>query len=288
MKTCYDAAVPPATAPVTDVVLIYCGGDTPHVWTDEEIAAQPARYRLPCWVRSDPGQADAGADAQAFVTWLEAHHVPKLATVVLDLETAVDVAYVEAFGTELHAAGYKVIVYGSIGDAPPNTGVFLNPRLDGYFTAHPGATIIDSQPGVVATQFAYDLDGGAYDLSWIVDDVPLWEPAAAPAPPVPVPPPAPPVPPVPPAPPAPPEGGLGFVLRTLKVVNPSNAAESLTGGDVKSVQELLNAKDGAGLKVDGVYWNATAGAVRNWQARHELNVDGVVGTPQTWPSLIEA
>lgn len=76
-------------------------------------------------------------------------------------------------------------------------------------------------------------------------------------------------------------------LRQLSVVNTSDAAASITGPDVKTVQAVLNAKAGAGLALDGIYWNATAGAVRNWQARHPDcgGVDGIVG-PKTWPTLI--
>lgn len=74
------------------------------------------------------------------------------------------------------------------------------------------------------------------------------------------------------------------MLRTLEVVG--NGPAWLSGGDVKTVQVILNAKASAGLAVDGVYGNMTAGAVRNWQARHGLTVDGIVG-PQTWPTLIE-
>ena len=50
----YDAAYPPAKPPAADGVCIYIGGDTPHVWTLAEIEAQPARYRLPIFVRSNP------------------------------------------------------------------------------------------------------------------------------------------------------------------------------------------------------------------------------------------
>lgn len=135
--------------------------------------------------------------------------------------------------------------------------------------------------GTVWTQYDHDLAPG-YDVG---EADPAWRPSAAIASP-PGQPPAP-TPPVPPAPTAPTEGDLGIVLRTLHVVNTGDASQSMTGGDVRTVQTLLNAKAGAGLAVDGVYWNATAGAVRNWQARHALAVDGIVGTGQTWPSLID-
>lgn len=56
------------------------------------------------------------------------------------------------------------------------------------------------------------------------------------------------------------------------------------GGAVRSLQTLLNAKAGQGLKVDGDFGPATEIAVRNVQAFFRLSVDGVVGG-QTWPTL---
>ena len=169
-KIAYDAAYPnPHGIPGTSVVLIYCGGDTPHVWTAAEIAEQPEQYRLPVYVRSNPG--NAAEDAAAFIAWLRANGVPDGCATVLDLETRIDVAYVNAFGAALHAAGYLVLPYGS------SSTLFQNPALDGYFVASPGATGI--RPGCVATQYAYD---GSYDLDYIADSVVLWNKAPAPDP----------------------------------------------------------------------------------------------------------
>lgn len=52
---------------------------------------------------------------------------------------------------------------------------------------------------------------------------------------------------------------------------------------VEAVQGCLNAW-GARLKVDGRFGNLTEGAVREFQGRHGLRVDGVVG-PRTWAAL---
>ena len=168
----YDASTPePDGIPGTDTVLIYCGGDTPHDWTNAEIDEQPERYRLPTWVRSDPA-GDSATDAASFISWLQVHGVPKSTSVVLDLETAVDPAYVSRFGALLNAAGYFVLPYGS------TSTIKMNPVLNGYFVAEPGAT--GMYPGSVATQFAYR---GSYDLSWILDSVTLWDTHPIPAPP---------------------------------------------------------------------------------------------------------
>lgn len=157
MATLYDAAFPnPAVDPNVDGCLVYIGGDTPHVWTDAEIAAGHGRYRVPVYVRSNPQNADPIGDAGQAIAWLDAHSVPKGVVVVLDLETAVDPAYVLAFGNRLHQAGYLVWPYGS------KSTLFKNPALDGYFVAD--YTQVEHQfNGTVMTQWSdansnYDLE----------------------------------------------------------------------------------------------------------------------------------
>lgn len=56
------------------------------------------------------------------------------------------------------------------------------------------------------------------------------------------------------------------------------------GGDVKSLQALLNAKASQRLVVDGDFGPATEGAVKKVQKYLGLAVDGVVGT-NTWGVL---
>ena len=63
-------------------------------------------------------------------------------------------------------------------------------------------------------------------------------------------------------------------------------------GVVKTVQRILNdvsykGKDGKPLTVDGIYGVNTDYAVRAFQKKHSLTVDGVVG-PATWKPLIGA
>ena len=175
MKSFYDAAYPPADPPVTDGVLIYAGGDTPHVWTTKEIAALVARFRLPTWVRSNPTSFSPVTDAQAFLTWLSAHGAPAGSTTVLDLETAVDAPYVTTFGYILNHAGFYVLPYGS------SSTLFRNPVLNGYFVAEPGETVIPAN--CVAVQYGQG-GGGKWDLDELSDSIPLWDthPAPVPAP----------------------------------------------------------------------------------------------------------
>lgn len=57
------------------------------------------------------------------------------------------------------------------------------------------------------------------------------------------------------------------------------------GGHVRSVQALLNSKNGAGLVVDGNCGAKTAQAIRNFQAVRGLVVDGYCGE-KTWTELV--
>lgn len=57
----------------------------------------------------------------------------------------------------------------------------------------------------------------------------------------------------------------------------------MSGADVKLLQSKLNGK-GANLGVDGSFGPKTLSAVKNFQQKHGLEVDGIVG-PVTWSSL---
>lgn len=54
---------------------------------------------------------------------------------------------------------------------------------------------------------------------------------------------------------------------------------------VTQLQDLL-AKAGSTLQIDGIFGNGTASAVRAFQRKYGLEVDGVVG-PKTWAKLLE-
>lgn len=163
----FDAAYPaPASDPQVQGALVYIGGDTPHVWTDAEDKAAYGRYRLPVYVRSNPASANSKTDANAAVSWLKAHKVPAGRAVVLDLETAVDATYVTGFAGIVHAAGFKVLPYGS------KSTIFKNPKCDGYFVADPtGVDHVLSGSSVTQWKFA-----GAYDEDDVTDIVGmLWD-----------------------------------------------------------------------------------------------------------------
>ena len=56
------------------------------------------------------------------------------------------------------------------------------------------------------------------------------------------------------------------------------------GTDVKTLQEALNKAGGYGLATDGIFGAKTEAAVRDFQKKNKLGVDGIVG-PQTWTAL---
>lgn len=61
-------------------------------------------------------------------------------------------------------------------------------------------------------------------------------------------------------------------------------SKGATGGRVRAIQYLLNAR-GAKLTVDGIFGTATENAVKAFQKKVKITVDGKVG-PMTWPKLI--
>ena len=173
----YDAAYPPAHPPAWPVAAGYLGGNTPHVWSLVEWQHQPARYRLPIWVRSNPDAVNDAADAAAAAKAAKALGVPHGATIALDFETTVNAPYVQTFDETLKAAGYRVMLYGSA------SSVRHNPEPSGgYWVANwTGTAHMDA--GAAATQWT---NGTGYDSSLISSAVPLWDtrpPAPTPPPP---------------------------------------------------------------------------------------------------------
>lgn len=68
-----------------------------------------------------------------------------------------------------------------------------------------------------------------------------------------------------------PSGDQQTVVRNLRLANPN-----LVGSDVSALQRALN-RQGATLVVDGRFGPLTEAAVKEWQGRRGLTVDGVVG-----------
>lgn len=57
-------------------------------------------------------------------------------------------------------------------------------------------------------------------------------------------------------------------------------------GDAVTKLQTLLAKDGSNLKIDGIFGIGTLSAVKAFQKRHNLEVDGIVG-PKTWAELLK-
>jgi hypothetical protein len=175
--TFYDAAWPPDPAPVTDGVCIYIGGDATHVWTAEEIGMQPARYRLPIFVRSNPrGLAGVAADVNAALRQLAAIKAPRGILVAWDMETAADKTYIAGVYAGLAAAGYELIVYGSQSD------VMGNDNPDGLYWGADWTSHSHLARGDAMTQW---VSFSGYDLDLAESSLPFWDTQAkAPKPPV--------------------------------------------------------------------------------------------------------
>jgi len=57
------------------------------------------------------------------------------------------------------------------------------------------------------------------------------------------------------------------------------------GSAVRTLQTMLNALQGAGLKVDGIFGSGTKAAVIKFQRANSLSADGICG-PKTWAALV--
>lgn len=175
--TFYDAAFPPADPPPVDGVCIYIGGDTPHVWTAEEIGMQGARYRLPIFVRSNPPGPGPAADVAAAVSRLRAIGTPKGKLVAWDLETAADPVYIRGVATGLKSAGYVLIIYGS------ESTVRGNDVADGLYFGADWTSVPHLHSGDAMTQY---VSFSGFDEELARPGLPFWDtqpPKPRPAPP---------------------------------------------------------------------------------------------------------
>lgn len=157
----FDASTPPKATPEGyKAAAGYIGGDTPHVWTELEWTRLGRMPKLPIFVRSDPGAASAITDAVDALCMCYHLRIPRGTPIVLDLEMAVNAAYVTVFGRVVHWFGYRVWPYGSA------STIFRNPPLDGYWVAdYRGiGPFMHSGRNVRATQYEA---GGLYDSSLI-------------------------------------------------------------------------------------------------------------------------
>ena len=59
-----------------------------------------------------------------------------------------------------------------------------------------------------------------------------------------------------------------------------------TGGQVQTIQALLNGFIGSDLDIDGIFGSKTEQAVKDYQDARDLTVDGIVGV-QTWTRILK-
>jgi len=164
----FDASTPPTSPPPWEVAAGYIGGNTPHVWTDQEWARQPARYRLPIFTRSTGG--DPNTDAAQAVRWLRAHGVPPGCCVALDYETRIDAGYLRTFDWIVGQVGYLTMVYGT------RRTVLQNPKPSGGYWVAEWSGTPHLYPGSAATQWSGSGPfGGEYDPNLVADSTPLWD-----------------------------------------------------------------------------------------------------------------
>lgn len=174
LRGMFDASKPPTQRPpnvkTVPIAAGYIGGNTPHIWTDQEWDLIPQKQRLPIYVCSHPELHDPNVEATNAIMWLNNHHVPDGVLVALDLETAVNPPFVRAFDKRIVQSGRLLIIYGS------KSTIFQNPLTSGgYWVADWTGT-----PHLVSrsliTQYASDtmLQLG-YDLNVVDDSVRFWQ-----------------------------------------------------------------------------------------------------------------
>jgi peptidoglycan hydrolase-like protein with peptidoglycan-binding domain len=255
--TFYDAAFPPADPPATDGVCLYIGGDTPHVWTLEEIGMQAARYRLPIFVRSNPPGPGAAQDVASALSRLKVIGAPRGTLVAWDMETAADALYIKGVTTGLASGGYRLIVYGS------ESTVRGNGTPDGLYWGADWTNVAHLHSGDAMTQF---VSFAAFDESLALPTLPFWDAQAPKAP-------------------APPR----YAAVTLRVPLLSEGADDahLPHWYVRRAQMVANGVFRASpqLAVDGSFGAATRGALEAVQRGNRLPVTGQLDAA-TWSLLL--
>lgn len=181
------AVIPPNDLHLPRANAFYIGGDTPHIWTKDQITRPSNDYRLPIWVY-DPirsgatyGQRD-GVKAATICLNLGMPKDKQL-LICLDMETYIDESYTSAFHDAVVAAGYWYTVYESesIQNSRNVTG-----------TVGPWSASWDGKPhidaGAWATQYADSkMLNHPFDISAVSSFNHLWNIRNTEKPPAPIP-----------------------------------------------------------------------------------------------------
>lgn len=253
-----DSSAPVTPPPPTPVQAFYIGGDTPHPWTDADIATIKARWVLPIFVNTNPAR-DATADAGEIILWLTRHHYGLGELVTIDSESVAMPNYIGTLNDHVTAAGFKLAEYeskGPKGQNPPTSGG----RWVADWTGTPHL-----YPGSIATQYAdSQMAGVPWDESVINNAVTLHEQN----PPV--------------------IHDIHYVAIQCDV---PVLAQGDRGAAVARMQGLLEAwqKASTGPEgIDGIFGPDTESALRQFQRMHGRNSDAGHCDGPTWELLITA
>ena len=167
----FDAAYPPSSPyPGCQAVAGYIGGNTPHVWTAAEWQRFGHLRQFPIWT----GYAEAnpthhGKQAVAAMQALGwAAGRPNRRAVIVDEETEVNAAWIDAFAAVVWAAGYQTFIYGSLAT------VLDNPPKEGYLVADwNDVPAVPPYAHVIGHQYKPNVawDGTQVDLSVISEEM---------------------------------------------------------------------------------------------------------------------
>jgi len=165
----FDAAYPPQQPyPGCQAVAGYIGGNALHVWTLDEWLRFSGLVQFPIWVgfaEDDPaGHGQQCAAAMHALGWRPFDRNRR--GVILDEETQVDAAWVDAFAAQIWQAGYQTFMYGSLAT------ILQNPPKEGYLVADwTGVPTIPPYANVIGTQYQPNVpwEGTSVDLSVITD-----------------------------------------------------------------------------------------------------------------------
>jgi peptidoglycan hydrolase-like protein with peptidoglycan-binding domain len=235
------------------------GGNAFRAWPLNEVKGIQTRFRLPIFVRSNPDLAGLPGDIEMVLHGLGLVGAPKGTLVCLDSETSVDPTYVRGLWAGIHAAGYKLIDYGS------QSFVFGNQNPDGYYWGAEWTGTPHIHKGDGATQF---VSFANFDVSEFSPALPLWDTARPPAP-----------------------SHVTFVpvsFGPLPEITLGMSDSQLPHWYIRGrVQPILNSTWHMGLAVDGIYGPRTQAAIEQLQAMYSLPASekGTIG-PATWALLL--